>query len=103
MTSPSCCSDLWLSGRPDQHRDREAPLLRIGTEPGRINISQATWQHVDRLFDAEPRGMIEAKHKGTLAMFFLTGIRSEFAAAPGAGIHKVRMMKAFVQKAEGAR
>ena len=56
--------------------------MEATAEAGRINISEATWQHVEGLFDAEPRGMIEAKHKGKLAMFFLTGIRPEFAAGP---------------------
>jgi adenylate cyclase len=59
-----------------------AARMESTAEPGRINISQAIWQHVRALFDAEPRGMIEAKHKGKIAMFFLTGIRPEFAAGP---------------------
>ena len=41
-------------------------------EPGRVNVSEATWQHVRHRFAAEPRGSIEAKNKGTLEMFFLT-------------------------------
>jgi adenylate cyclase len=59
-----------------------AARMESTAHPGRINISQAIWQHVRALFDAEPRGMIEAKHKGKIAMFFLTGIRPEFAAGP---------------------
>jgi adenylate cyclase len=41
-------------------------------EPGRVNVSEETWQHVRGHFEAEPRGTVEAKHKGRLAMFFLT-------------------------------
>lgn len=46
-------------------------------EPGRVNVSEDTWQHVRGRFEAEPRGYIEAKHKGRLAMFFLTRIQPE--------------------------
>jgi class 3 adenylate cyclase len=45
-------------------------------EPGRVNVSESTWQRVQSHFEAEPRGSIEAKHKGPLEMFFLTGVRS---------------------------
>lgn len=59
-----------------------AARMEAAAEPGRINISQDTWDRVRDLFDAEPRGLVEAKHKGKLAMFFLTGLRHEFVADP---------------------
>jgi class 3 adenylate cyclase len=59
-----------------------AARMESSGEAGRVNISEATWHHVSNLFEAEARGRIEAKHKGTLAMFFLTGIRPELASDP---------------------
>lgn len=56
-----------------------AARMEASGEPGRVNVSESTWQHVRDLFEAEPRGSIEAKHKGRLAMFFLTRIRPELA------------------------
>ena len=56
-----------------------AARLEASAEPGRINISESTHQHVHQLFETQPRGLIEAKHKGRLEMFFLAGIRPEFA------------------------
>jgi class 3 adenylate cyclase len=52
-----------------------AARMEACSEPGRVNISESTWQRVQTKFEAEPRGSIEAKHKGRLEMFFLTPIR----------------------------
>ena len=41
-------------------------------EPGRVNVSEETWRQVREHFEAEARRTVEAKHKGPLAMFFLT-------------------------------
>jgi class 3 adenylate cyclase len=59
-----------------------AARMQTCGEPGRVNVSEQTWQHVQGLFEAEPRGTIEAKHKGRLSMFFLTRIRPELARDP---------------------
>jgi class 3 adenylate cyclase len=59
-----------------------AARLETTGEAGRINISEETWQRVQDFFEAEPRGMVEAKHKGELAMFFLTGLLPQFADDP---------------------
>ncbi|MGH9004902.1 MAG: adenylate/guanylate cyclase domain-containing protein, partial [Acidimicrobiia bacterium] len=47
--------------------------------PGRVNVSEATWHHVHNMFEAEPRGSIEAKHKGRLNMFYVLRIRPGLA------------------------
>ena len=54
-----------------------AARMEGSCEPGRVNVSEQTWQHVQHRLDGEPRGTIEAKHKGRLAMFFLTERRPE--------------------------
>lgn len=46
---------------------------------GRINVSETVAGHVQGLFDLEPRGRIEAKHERTHEMFFLNGLKTEYA------------------------
>ena len=45
-------------------------------------LPDAVETRMRELFEAEPRGSIEAKHKGRLAMYFLTGIRPGLARDP---------------------
>jgi adenylate cyclase len=45
--------------------------------PGKINISNATRALVAGFFETEPRGLVTAKGKGDMEMFFLTGIRAD--------------------------
>jgi class 3 adenylate cyclase len=59
-----------------------AARMEASGEARRVNVSEATWQHVQSLFEAEARGSIEAKHKGPLTMFFLTRIRPGLARDP---------------------
>jgi class 3 adenylate cyclase len=40
-------------------------------EPGRINISVSTYELVKDHFACTPRGMVVAKHKGQVAMYFV--------------------------------
>jgi adenylate cyclase len=56
--------DIWgdtvnLAARMEQHG-----------EPGKINISQHTYELVKDKFDCTYRGKIEAKHKGEVSMYF---------------------------------
>lgn len=57
-----------------------AQRLEAAAEPGRINISASTYHYVNKLFETEPRGVIEVKNKPALEMYFLTRIKREFAA-----------------------
>ncbi|MBX2906559.1 MAG: hypothetical protein KF744_11005 [Taibaiella sp.] len=50
-----------------------AARMEQGSEPGRINISEATYQLVRDKFVCTPRGLVEAKNKGVLAMYFVEG------------------------------
>jgi len=61
--------DVWGDGVNVSKR------LQEECEPGHINISDATLGLVDRFFETEPRGPIEAKHKGLVEMHYLTGGR----------------------------
>ncbi len=46
---------------------------------GRINVSAAVYERTKVLFDFEPRGRVDAKNTGALDMFFLLGLKPEFA------------------------
>lgn len=46
---------------------------------GRIALSESTYHQVKDQFECEHRGSIEAKNKGLLDMYFLNGIKPEFA------------------------
>jgi adenylate cyclase len=59
---------------------------------GRINLSDAVFNRVRTLFEMESRGVIEAKNKGSLPMYFLTRIkpqmsRDEFGYLPNEAFH----------------
>jgi class 3 adenylate cyclase len=59
-----------------------AALMEANGVPGRITISDSLAQQVSKLFDLEPRGSVEAKHKGSLHMHFLNGLSEGLAREP---------------------
>ncbi|MFN0115475.1 MAG: adenylate/guanylate cyclase domain-containing protein, partial [Paracoccaceae bacterium] len=61
--------------------------------PGRINLSESTFQHVKAWFDCEVRGSVEAKNKGAIPMHFLNRIAPAYAADP-AGTQPNDLMRA---------
>ena len=48
-----------------------AARLEQNSEPGRINLSEATWNLVKDRFSTRPRGKILAKNKGEIEMYFV--------------------------------
>lgn len=48
-------------------------------EPGRVNISEETYNYVKNYFDCTFRGEIEAKNKGKINMYFVDGIKAQYA------------------------
>jgi adenylate cyclase len=48
-----------------------ASRMESSGEPGKVNISQTTWQHVKEQFRCVYRGKIVAKNKGSLDMYFV--------------------------------
>jgi class 3 adenylate cyclase len=46
---------------------------------GRINISYTTYEHVKEFFDCEYRGQVNAKNKGEIGMYFVNGLRPQYA------------------------
>jgi len=60
-----------------------AARMESAGSAGRINLSEAVYTRVKSLFDFEPRGSVEVKNKGALAMYYLTRIKPEFAGDDG--------------------
>jgi class 3 adenylate cyclase len=56
-----------------------ASRMESSGEPGRVNISQSTFDDVKDFFDCETRGSVEAKGKGQVAMYFVEGIKTELS------------------------
>jgi adenylate cyclase len=50
--------------------------------PGRVTVSEATWQHIKGRFETEPRGAVEVKHKGLVNMYFLNRVKPELSSDP---------------------
>jgi len=48
-----------------------AARMEQNSEPGRINISQTTYELVKNKFPCEYRGEVDAKGKGMLKMYFV--------------------------------
>jgi adenylate cyclase len=61
--------------------------------PGRIAISEATWQHIKGRFETEPRGAVEVKHKGLVNMYFLNRVKPELSSDPAGTMPNDRFWK----------
>lgn len=48
---------------------------------GKINISGSTYELIKNVFDCEFRGYVSAKNKGDVAMYYVNGLKPEYAAA----------------------
>jgi len=48
-----------------------AARMESTSQPGKINVSESTYQLIKGAFECEFRGMIEVKNKGMLKMYFL--------------------------------
>lgn len=59
-----------------------AALMEANGVPGRINVSDTLAGQVASLFELEPRGSVDAKHKGAMGMHFLNGLSAGLAREP---------------------
>ncbi len=50
-----------------------ASRMETMSEPGRINISENTYQLIKEVYECEFRGNVEVKNKGKMAMYFVQG------------------------------
>ncbi|OFX44630.1 MAG: hypothetical protein A2046_01225 [Bacteroidetes bacterium GWA2_30_7] len=51
-----------------------ASRMESSGEPGKVNISESTYEFIKNQFTFTKRGMIEAKNKGKISMYFVDGI-----------------------------
>ena len=56
-----------------------ASRMETASEPGRVNVSPATYELVREFFECESRGNIGMKNRGTMDMYFLGRIHSGLA------------------------
>ena len=56
-----------------------ASRMESSGTPGRINISGSTHEFVKDYFECEYRGMVKAKNKGEVAMYYVNGLKKEFS------------------------
>lgn len=52
-----------------------AKRMETACEPGKVNISEDTWEYVKDHFEYTSRGMISMKHKQNMEMFYVDGIK----------------------------
>ena len=45
--------------------------MESASEPGKINVSENTYQLIRDHFDCEFRGMVDVKNKGMMKMYFV--------------------------------
>jgi len=57
-----------------------ASRMESNSEPGKINVSEATYQLIKHEFSCSYRGEIEAKNKGLLKMYFVEGMKEGIEA-----------------------
>lgn len=56
-----------------------ASRMESNGEPGKVNVSQATYELSKDYFDFEYRGELEVKNLGPTPMYFVKGLKSEYA------------------------
>jgi class 3 adenylate cyclase len=56
-----------------------ASRMEIHCEPGRVNISEVTYNKVSYKFECEYRGKVEAKNKGAIDMYYVIKERAAIA------------------------
>jgi len=54
-----------------------ASRMESNSDPGRINISEITYELIKDTFDCEFRGEIQAKNKGMMKMYFANGLKNQ--------------------------
>ena len=63
-----------------------ASRMESHSVPGRIHLSDATYELIRDEFTCEPRGTIEVKGKGPMRTWFLVGERRPHAESPRPGV-----------------
>jgi len=53
-----------------------ASRMESSSEPGKINVSENTYQLIKNVFDCSYRGKIKVKNRGIMKMYFVNGIKN---------------------------
>ncbi len=56
-----------------------ASRMESAGQGGKVNISGDTYKYVKHLFDCTYRGKVKAKNKGEIDMYFVNGLKTEYA------------------------
>ncbi|MEX2379762.1 MAG: adenylate/guanylate cyclase domain-containing protein [Vicingaceae bacterium] len=56
-----------------------AAHMESSGEPGKVNISESTYDAIAEFFVTEYRGKVKAKHKGEIDMYYVHGIKAELS------------------------
>jgi class 3 adenylate cyclase len=59
-----------------------ASRMESMSEPGKINISNSTYELIKSEFDCEYRGEIEAKNRGKVKMYFVNAVKNQTSKTP---------------------
>lgn len=59
-----------------------ASRIQSNCEPGFVNISAVTYEHIKDFFDCQYRGEIEMKNRGQMPMYYVLRIKEEFSEDP---------------------
>jgi class 3 adenylate cyclase len=75
-----------------------ASRMEAAGKPGRINISEATYEEVKQLFDCTYRGTQEVEKIGTVDMYFLNRIRAPLSEDKSGFFPNREFNKQYCQK-----
>ncbi|MBI1306173.1 MAG: hypothetical protein GC181_06120 [Bacteroidetes bacterium] len=66
-----------------------AARMEQNGEPGKINVSKTVYDLARNHYEFEARGVVEAKNKGQLEMYFLTGRKKNIQKAASKSMHDI--------------
>jgi class 3 adenylate cyclase len=75
-----------------------ASRMESSGEPGKINISAATYELVKDLFDCEYRGKVPAKNKGMVDMYFLNQIKADLSVNGEGRVPNDKFKRMYIQR-----
>ena len=70
-----------------------ASRMESGGEPGRVNVSESTYQKIRDFFDCEYRGKMPVKYKGEIDMYFVNGLKDEYCLPGSPHIPNALMLR----------
>lgn len=70
-----------------------ASRMESSSEAGKVNISGTTYELVKEYFDCEYRGKVDAKGKGLIDMYFVKGLKKEYATTDNGHIASPDLLK----------